>query len=68
MSWTDRELRVVATHGANMTHREFIVIGGQRIMNVELSNRHDALLVSSLGQHVRISAFKRGKVKSRLVV
>lgn len=50
----------MATQGANVTHREFLVIGGKRIMDVNLSNRHDALLVSSIGQNVRISAFKRG--------
>jgi hypothetical protein len=58
---SSEKISAIATQGANMTHREFIVIGGQRIMDVQLSNRHDALLVSSLGQHVRISAFKRGK-------
>lgn len=58
---SSQQINAIATQGANMTHREFIVIGGQRIMDVQLSNRHDALLVSSLGQQVRISAFKRGK-------
>lgn len=58
---SSEKISAIASQGANMTHREFIVIGGQRIMDVQLSNRHDALLVSSLGQHVKISAFKRGK-------
>jgi hypothetical protein len=51
----------MATQGSNITHREFIVIGGKRIMDVTLSNRQDALLVSSLGQQVRVSAAQRGK-------
>ena len=55
------KINAIATQGANMTHREFIVIDGKRIMDVSLSNRHDALLVSSMGQRVRISAFQRGK-------
>jgi hypothetical protein len=58
---SSEKISAIASQGANMTHREFMVIGGQRIMDVTLSNRHDALLVSSLGQQVRISAFKRGK-------
>ena len=55
------KISAIATQGSNMSHREFIVIDGKQIMDVMLSNRHDALLISSVGQHVRISAFKRGK-------
>ena len=58
---SSEKINAVATQGANITHREFIMIGGQRIMDVRLSNRHDALLASSIGQNVRIAAFKRGK-------
>ena len=54
-------ISTAATQGANMTHRQFMIIDGKRIMDVSIPNRHDALLVSSLGQRVRISAFKRGK-------
>ena len=58
---SSEQISALATQGANMTHREFLVIDGKRIMDVQLSNRHDALLVSSLGQRVRLSALKRGK-------
>lgn len=50
----------IATHGANVTTRQFIEIGGQRLKKVQLTNLHDELLQRSLGSNVAISVTKAG--------